>query len=59
MLKNGDEKGEKEMINFNALITLQGAASTGKTASISRAFLHALENKVLVKYFKIMKKAIL
>ncbi len=52
-------KKEKAMINFNALITLQGAASTGKTASISRAFLHALENKVLVKYFKIMKKAIL
>lgn len=44
------------MINFNALITLQGAANTGKTASISRAFLHTLENKVLVKYFKYYEK---
>lgn len=44
------------MIKFNALITLQGAANTGKTASISRAFLHTLKNKVLVKYFKYYEK---
>ncbi|HEC1563472.1 TPA: hypothetical protein R1X56_001269 [Campylobacter upsaliensis] len=48
--------GEKAMINFNALIALQGAANTGKTASISRAFLRTLENKVLVKYFKYYEK---
>ncbi|HEC1747678.1 hypothetical protein L8W40_04560 [Campylobacter sp. IFREMER_LSEM_CL1846] len=44
------------MVNFNALITLQGAANTGKTASISRAFLRTLEKKPLIRYFKYYEK---
>ncbi|MCV3424594.1 hypothetical protein L8X97_06285 [Campylobacter sp. CNRCH_2013_0671h] len=44
------------MMNFNALITLQGAANTGKTASISRAFLRTLEKKPLIRYFKYYEK---
>ncbi|EAH7597930.1 hypothetical protein K4888_000943 [Campylobacter upsaliensis] len=47
---------EKAMINFNTLIRIQGAEDTGKTSSISRAFLQILEKKPLVNYFKYYEK---